>query len=349
MKDLIPGNTEGMRPDELAFLATLEEAPTEETETPEEAVADPEPVETDEEATDHEPEEDSPETSEDQDDEPEGTPEDSIEEVTTADGKRIKIDYSDRDRIKRAHLLARQGRVWQSERDSARKELEAIKPEFDEIKGVLDALEDAKDDPAELYRLITGGQDWEELIEKEIAQREEVANLTPAQLEVYNKHKIAEKREAELRKREAAWEKKLEDAQRKEEEAARSNQSAMFKSAFNEFRFAGTLGDKVKEHKLDKKVWNNIKAELHGKDLNDFEVREIIKAEFDDLRSLINVAGKKAATKARGSKIAKATKKAAQGVNEKSNETSEVSEMLRKGDIQGILSMDNWADLVNKL
>ena len=114
--------------------------------------------------------------------------------------------------------------------------MESIKPEFDEIKSVLGALEEAKDNPSELYRLTTGGEDWEELIEKEIAQREEIANLSPAQLEVYNKHRIAEKREAELQKREAAWQKKLEEAELQKAEAAKNTQSAMIKGAFNEYR-----------------------------------------------------------------------------------------------------------------
>ena len=121
--------------------------------------------------------------------------EDDIEIVATKDGKKIKIDYSDRNSIKRAHLLAKQGRTWQAERDNAIKERDELKTYGADRDEVLQALEDAKDDIPELYRLITGGEDWEAMIENEIRQREEIAQLTPEQLEVYNKHKLNERRD----------------------------------------------------------------------------------------------------------------------------------------------------------
>ena len=347
MKDLVPGleDTSGLRSEELSFLSSLEEAPAAEM-TPE--VEEAETTETNEEAPEVELEESTPEESADEEDASEEA-DLAIEFVETSDGKKVKIDYNDRDRVKRAHLLARQGRVWQAERDQARAELESMKPELEDLKGVVDALEAVKDDPAELYRLITGGENWEELIEKEIQQREEIAQLTPAQLDVYNKHKLAEKREAELLRKEEAWRRKLQDAENTKLEAEKNNQQALIKGAFNEYRFANTLGDPVLEHKLDRMVFNNIKAELNGKDMGDFEIRETIKRAFDDLRGSVNVASKKVAQKSRTTKVAQATKKAAENVNKPSNETTSVREKLAKGDITSILSMENWADIVNKL
>ena len=57
------------------------------------------------------------ENSEDEDSEGEDdeTPPDDIEVVETKSGKKVRIDYADRDKVKRAHLLAAQGRVWRSD------------------------------------------------------------------------------------------------------------------------------------------------------------------------------------------------------------------------------------------
>ena len=348
MKDLI-SSTDGLRSDEVAFLESLSEQepavdPAEETANSiVNQMEEPTPEDSEDELDAEE------EVSESDHDEEEESSEDAIEYVETSDGKKVKIDYNDRDRVKRAHLLARQGRVWQSERDKLQKQVDEIKPAYEELQSVMNALEEAKDDIPKLYELLTGGESWEDAIEKEIQQREEIASLTPEQLEVYNKHRIAEKREAELAKREAQWQRKLEEAEETKKRAEQDTQRSMITSAFNEYRFAGTLGDPAREHRLDKMVFNTIKSELNGMDASEAEVREIIKREFDALRSSVATNTKVNQMKSKNKKTAQATKKAAKGVNKSSNESSDIASKLAKGDIDGILSMDNWADLVSKL
>lgn len=273
--------------------------------------------------------------------------EDDIEIIATKDGKQVKIDYSDRDRIKKAHLLARQGRIWQSERDNALKENEALKESSSSNAEILETLEAVKDDIPELFRIITGGEDWDAMIENEIRQREEIAQLTPEQLNVYNKHRLNEKRDRELARREAEWEKKLQDAEDTRTKADQDTQRALINGAFNEYRFNGQLNDKVKEHKLDQMVWNNVVKQIDGKDLSESEVREFIKREFDVLRSsIIDNTKRKAATTKR-KKVAKATKKAAASATKVSNDKS-FDDHINSGDVAAILSDPNWLDKIDK-
>jgi len=351
--DLI-SNTEGLRTDEVDFinsLGALDEANAEadaavsaEAESIVNPVEDKEPAKSEDEldASTEEPDESS-------DDEEEEPTEDAIEYVETSDGKKVKIDYNDRDRVKRAHLLARQGRVWQAERDDLQRKLESIEPEYNEMKSVWATLEEVQDDIPELYRLITGGGDWEERIEQEIQQRDEIAQLTPAQLEVYNKHRIAEKREAELKKREEAWQRKVEEAEQAKQQAEADKQRSMINSVFNEHRFAGTLGDKAREHRLDKMVFNTIKSELNGKEVSQAEINELIKREFDLIRSSMSETTKQVKTKNHKNKVAQATKKAAENVNKSSNDLESLREQLSSGNIDGLFARDDWADLVDKL
>ena len=291
-----------------------------------------------------------PDQSEDEDDsteseEDESSAEEDIEVITTKEGKKVKIDYSDRDRIKRAHLLAQQGRVWQSERDKAQAELESMRETSVDRDAVLNALEEAKDDIPELFRLITGGEDWDAMIEDEIRQREEIAQLTPEQLDVYNKHRLNERRERELQRREAAWEEKLRQSEETKTKAEQDSQRALINGAFNEYRFAGQLGDKAQEHRLDTMVWRSVVAELNGRDVSESEVREFIKREFDALRSSITNNTRKTAKATQRKRTAKATKKAAAAATKVSSDAS-FDELLAKGDVGAILSDPNWMDKI---
>lgn len=300
--------------------------------------------ETDDVELDDEGKESDPEDSEDEVDALE-----AIEIIETKDGKTVKIDYNDRDRIKRAHLLARQGRVWQSERDELKSKYETLEASSSENGELVDLLNKHVDDIPELYRLITGGEDWDAMIDETVRQREEIAQLTPEQLEVYNRSKLAEKRERQLDRREAEMASKLEDSENTRTQAEINTQRAMINSAFNEYRFHGTLGDKVQEHRLDKMVFNTIRTELNGKDVGEPEVRELIKREFDLLRSSIGQQSKKVAQTTNKKRVAAATKKAAEKATGKSSAEKTFQERLDKGDIGSILSDGNWMDMLKKL
>jgi hypothetical protein len=332
-------------------MGEVESSAEENAESSEEALDAASNQETDEDTVEDgegsEPEESDSEDDSEEAEEDESAADDDIEIVATKDGKKVKIDYSDRDRIKKAHLLARQGRIWQSERDNALKEIETLREHSSSNDEVLNALEEAKDDIPELFRLITGGEDWDAMIEEEIRQREEIAQLTPEQLNVYNKHKLNERRDRELARREAEWEKKLQEAEDTRTKADQDTQRALINGAFNEYRFHGQLSDKNKEHKLDQMVWNNVVRQIDGKDLSESEVREFIKREFDVLRSSIIDNTKKKAVSTKRKKVAKATKKAAAAATKVSHESS-FDDLVNNGDVAAILSDPNWMDKIDK-
>ena len=142
---------------------------------------------------------------------------------------------------------------------------------------------------------------------------------------------------------------KLEASENTRTQAEANTQRAMINSAFNEYRFHGTLGDKVQEHRLDKMVFNTIRTELNGKDVGDPEVRELIKREFDLLRSSIGQQSKKVAQTTNKKRVAAATNKAAEKATGKSSAEKTFQDRLDKGDLSSILADGNWMDMLNKL
>jgi len=278
------------------------------------------------------------------DSEEEEQPEDI--EYIQADGKRIKVDYSDRERIKKVHQMAAGMRKFQSERDTAIKERDEIKPKYEELKSLFSKADSfiGENDDDGLFRLITGGRELEDIVTAREQERGKMSKMSQEEIDAYTEKKATDKRTADLNKREAVLKKREEDADAKLNTSEKTRQQTMVETAFNKYRFAGQLGDdaqaKSNEDFIDSTMWNNAIKALEGYEEVDLELIEtVMKENAERLRSMINVQ----ATKKANSQINKTKKTAKKEVqsavfDKNSQKKKELQDMVRSGDMVGSLT-----------
>lgn len=195
---------------------------------------------------------------------------DSEEIVVTDDAgrRKLKVDYKDRVKIKKAFELAAGFRKHQAERDRAiarAKELETIVPEHTDLKKTMSALEQAfdKDGVAGIVNLLAKKPgSYEAFIEAEIARRDRKANASPAELKQIELEERLERSERERAAKDKEVQEYLEKGKTERELAEKRSAEAVLHPTFNKYRFAGTLGDEALEGRLDSAIWEQSRAEL---------------------------------------------------------------------------------------
>lgn len=234
----------------------------------------PEEEESSEETADeNETSEPSEEESEDVEDADEESKEElsAIREVTITDHKgrrKIKVDFSDHDKVEKYIQMAAGFRKMQAERDQL-KSAQGKLPE--EVSGKLDSLNKLEEawsgggrqgivNVIDLLAKEQGG--YEEYIEAEYDRMRAKKGASPSELE---RIELQERLEAESRERE----KLMRQIQEREErtnkqavEADRQQLRASINPAFEKYRFDGKLGDPNAEASLDEAVWLKGLAEL---------------------------------------------------------------------------------------
>ena len=179
--------------------------------------------------------------------------------------QKLKVDYSDREAIKKAYMQAAGMRKFQAERDTVKKEMADIQTKYTELNQVYSSLDAAfqKDGVKGVVALLgQGNNPWEDAVNQELNHRKYLANLTPAekyQLEVEEKQKGYESQLKAERTRREEFERKIAE---KEEQAALKSLESRLHPSFDRYRFAGKLGDPVVEHQFDEAVWNKVVSQL---------------------------------------------------------------------------------------
>lgn len=210
-------------------------------------------------------------------------------EIMGADGKKrpYKIDYNDRDTIKRAFHQAAGMRKFQRERDDANKELAALKS-----SGSATASEDAanfqklaaaweKDGIAGLVATLTQGkQSWDQVYDAESAKRKQVASMTAPELAAYKRQQEADEAVRAAKAREEAADKKIAELTEKETSAETATFTSYMNDAFTRSRFAGKLGDAAREHELDEMLWDGTKAAIERLPDDVVVTPQLIRKEF---------------------------------------------------------------------
>ena len=214
-------------------------------------------------------------------------------EYIKADGKKVKIDYTDRERIKKVHQMAAGARKWQSERDVAIKERDDLKAKYEESKAVLDKCDAVIDDDDALFRLITGGRELNDIVEARIAEQGKVSRMSPEELTAYTSKKEYEERMKAFDKREQGIIKREEDAKKDLDTSEKLRQQSMLNSVFNEYRFHGQFGDdksaRDQETKADRMLWNESLKVLNGyEEVTQEIIDSVVKEQAEALRGLIN-------------------------------------------------------------
>jgi len=200
------------------------------------------------------------------------TEEDSVEDieyikVTDDEGrkKRFKVDFTDKDSIRKAFKQAAGMRKFQKERDTARTELTDIQSKYNELNEVYSNLDTAWKEggvKAVVELLGQGSEAWKSAVDEELKQRDYLANLTPNEKLQLEAEKEREKFQRELERERKQREEFQTKIAEKEEQAALQSLESKLHPAFDRYRFAGKLGDEVIEHQFDEAVWNKVTQRL---------------------------------------------------------------------------------------
>lgn len=282
--------------------------------------------------------EDAPEPEEDEE------PSEEDIEYVPANGKKVKVDFKNRDHIKKTYALAALARPMQARADKAVAELESLKSETaedTEILNRLDELVEAGDDEG-IYRLVTGGKNLVDLFGQWQEEQGKLAEMSPEELEAYKDRQEVERRKQELARREAAIEARERDAESKLSKSELQEQQSWVNSAFNKQRFAGTLGDKSREQRLDNMVFNSVKATLSSMEAVSPEViNDVIKHEFDAIRGTLDKTVEKKASKVIKKVKNKATREAQEAATGKKSKKPKEEEInpddLLSGSLEDIM------------
>ena len=185
-----------------------------------------------------------------------------VEEVAVSDDKgrrKIRIDWNDRDKIKKYVSMAYGARKWQAERDQVRDELQTIKPRYEELQTNWDAVEKVykSDGIAGLVNLIEGKPDAYRDYERKILERYETRKVsTPEELDLMDSHEREDRVQRELDKIRKENEEIRTSVQKDREMAELAQLESQVHPAFDKYRFASKLGNADDEHMFDEMLWN---------------------------------------------------------------------------------------------
>lgn len=275
------------------------------------------------------------------------TEEPEIDYVTVTDDKgkrKVKIDYSDKDAIKRAHKMAAGMRKFQRERDSLNKELEPLR----ETQALWNDLESAYSSEGidGLIKLLSGGQDsLDAYVSRELDRRQ----LKAEDPDAYNRLLEDEKAQAAVEAKDAErrkLEERLAALESDKESAELQATKAQVLPVFDKYRYAGKLGDEVAEHTFDEMLWNKALTKLEAYEEKGIEVTPgIINKEFKSASLVLSKYINKQATQ-KADKVVKQRKQAAKeaaqitavsGDNKLRNDEKLMTQ-IKSGDLSGALS-----------
>jgi hypothetical protein len=272
-----------------------------------------------------------------------------IEEIFVTDHqgvrRKVAIDFSDKEKTKKAYELAAGARKWQVERDQLAKELKPTKEKAQHFDTLNQAYE--KGGLKALIETVEGKDGFEKLIQAEIARRQAFEDATPAErraMELEEAKKAAEARAQEIEAKLKETEEKT--LARMEQAEIRSTQGFVDR-VFDKYRFEGTLGDPEKEATLDDLVWTKAQKAFEAFPDDQEIPTAVVEQEFRKaamaVRKLIDNVAEKQTEKI----IQKKKQATAENVQKKTmsgyktnSQADDAKKLLRKGDMMSILT--NW-------
>ena len=275
----------------------------------------------------------------------------SIEEIFVTDhrGRRkVKVDWSDKDKLKKHIQKAYGMRKFQAERDQYKERLEAVEAKNSENSEVIDSINEAYESGglAAVADLIEGEGAWEAAMQKHIDLQEWKRGATESEIEAYNTREENARLQKQIEAQNKANEKFMQKVESEKDEAAAESLKSQTFPSFDKYRFEGKLKSPKEELQLDKMLWRNAKADLmelleEGEDLTPCIIEKTFKQNYALLRRSENrrASSKAAATlkKKKQEAIENVQTQVMNGYKE-TGKDKEFKSLLDKGDIGGILS-----------
>lgn len=275
----------------------------------------------------------------------------NVEEMFVTDHKgrrKIKVDFNDREKIKKYVAMAAGGKKWKVEKEQFAAELKELKPKYDEMRQMWDELNDLYEDgghKALIDRIVGEEGAWDKIIAAEIEKARAMEDASPAELERIKLQEELEK-ERKLRERTLKQQEKLQQERELEREAtSRKELESQVHPAFDRYRFAGQLGDSEAEERLDAAIWSTAISNLQGlpedveltKTVIDREFRNVANSFRKVLKNQATSETKKAITKKKQDATTKVAAAAMKGIKSNASRDSHL-ENIKKGNIQDSLA-----------
>jgi hypothetical protein len=272
--------------------------------------------------------------------------------VTDDKGKRkVEIDFSNKDQLRKYVQMAHGARKWQAERDQARQQLTETKSQFEDLKGTWSSLEKAYQEEgiAGVIDLLQGEkgshQTW---VQKQMEREQFLAKASPEQRRLLEQQERLEKLEREDSRRQKDYEERIQRMESEREQTELRSLESRINPVFDKYRFADKFGDAQTETLFDEMLWNSALKRLEPYEDKGIEITpELVDREFKAvataLRKRISVQAEKKAAKAVEQKKQEATENvqsATKAGYSTGGTAKEAKDLLNKGDIAGIFK--NW-------
>jgi hypothetical protein len=217
--------------------------------------------------------------------------------VTDHQGRKVKVkvDYSDKDSIKRAYSMAAGARKWQVERDNLKKELDSFRGTAGKKVENWDYIDKAyKEGGVEgLVNFLQGDpQAFDKLVDNRLKDREWRANASPEELALHEARAAQQRKDSEVEQLRKELAEVKQGQVSAKEEAEMTSLKSTINPVFDKYRFADKLGDPAKEYKLDKMLYREAMEVLEAlpddADITPDVIHKAFKDTALEIRSLIN-------------------------------------------------------------
>lgn len=202
--------------------------------------------------------------------------------VTDEKGRRrkVEIDWSNKEQIKKDLSLSYGARKWQAERDQA---IARAKEQEKQI-GNYALLEKAWAERGYegVVDLLAGKEgSYRDQIRKQMEREKFLADASPEEVKALQEREAAEKLRREYEREREENKKFREEMTRKAEEAELKSVESKIHPVFHKYRFADKLGDATDEHMFDEMLWNTTLKRLEPYEEEGLELTpELIEKEF---------------------------------------------------------------------
>lgn len=279
----------------------------------------------------------------------------SKEIVTITDEKgkrRVEVDFSDKEQVKKYVQMAHGARKWQAERDRALSEKKELETKHSEMGKNWDVLNRVfQEQGAEgLVDLLAGKKGaFEDVVKQKIQRAEFMRTASPEEIEALQFKEKALKQEQELAKMRQENEEFKKSISEKEEKAELNALESRINPAFDKYRFADKLnGDLETEAILDEMLWGSTMKRLEAYEEKGIPIsQELANKEFaavsSNLRKRINMQAEKKAEQVVTQKKVEATEHAQTAAKKgyaQSGARKEAADLINKGDLTSVLK--NW-------
>jgi hypothetical protein len=189
--------------------------------------------------------------------------------VTDEKGRRkIEIDFSDKEKLKKLASLAYGSNKWKVERDNLAKEVEKLKgevPKVNELQENWNVLESTykKEGVEGLIDLLEGKRGaYKSHLDRALEKQRFLERASPEEIKLLQQQEASERLARELdeeRKANMEFRKKFEAEKEQAEIAALSG---VVNPTFEKYRFAGKLGNAQDEQLFDEVLWTQMQKQL---------------------------------------------------------------------------------------